>query len=415
MPLTDAQLKQLQPKEKPYKAFDGGGLYIEVFPDGAKRWRYKYRISGKEKRLALGVYPKVGLKDARKRHADAKAQLSEGLDPSDVKKATVAAQAGENSFAAIAHEWHAKFAAVQWSASHAKNIMARLHKNVFPFIGHRPVHEISAPEIIKMLRPIETNGHLETLHRTLHNCGQVFRYAIATSRATNDPTYKLGEAFPKPVKKHFSAITDPEELGHLLTAIDNYHGEFVVKCALQLAALTFLRPSELRLARWDEFHYETDEWIIPIIRMKRLRRDKEANPKEVHIVPLSRQSLAILQELRPLTGEGALVFPGFRGKDRPLSDAALTNALRRMGYGSGDMQVHGFRATARTMLHEQLGVDKDLIERQMSHTVDNPLGRAYDRTTFLPERRKMMQDWADYLDRLRAEELGKVSPIRAVD
>ena len=401
MPLTDAQVKQLQPKEKPYKTFDGGGLYIEVFPDGAKRWRYKYRFGGKEKRLALGVYPKVGLKDARKKHTEARARLSEGLDPSEVKKATAAAQEGENSFAAIAHEWHGKFAAVQWSDSHAKNIMARLQKNVFPWLGSRPVHEISAPEIIRMLRLIEERGHLETLHRTLNNCGQVFRYAIATSRATSDPTYKLGEAFPKPVKKHFSAITNPEELGRLLVAIDNYHGEPVVKCALQLAALTFLRPNELRLARWDEFHYETAEWIIPIARMKRLRRDKEANPKEVHIVPLARQALDILRLLRPLTGDGALVFPGFRGKGRPLSDAALTNALRRMGYSSEDMHVHGFRATARTMLPEQLGVDKDLIERQLSHTVDNPLGRAYDRTTFLPERHQMMQDWADYLDKLR--------------
>lgn len=224
---------------------------------------------------------------------------------------------------------------------------------------------------------------------------------LPQSRATSDPTYKLGEAFPKPVKKHFSAITNPEELGRLLVAIDNYHGELVVKCALQLAALAFLRPNELRLARWDEFHYETAEWIIPIARMKRLRRDKEANPKEVHIVPLARQALDILRLLRPLTGDGALVFPGFRGKGRPLSDAALTNALRRMGYSSEDMHVHGFRATARTMLPEQLGVDKDLIERQLSHTVDNPLGRAYDRTTFLPERHQMMQDWADYLDKLR--------------
>jgi integrase len=410
--LTDAAIRNTKPSVKPVRLFDGGGLYLEVAPAGGKWWRFKYRFGGKEKRISFGVYPEVSLKDAREKRDAARKLLTQGVDPSEERKAAKVVESGAGSFEAVAREWHTKFAAAEWSDTHSKNILNRLEKNVFPWLGSRPVGDIAAPEIIRVFRMIEARGHLETLHRTLANCGQVFRYAIATSRATVDPTYKLNEAFPKPIKRHFSAITDPQGVAPLLRAIDEYHGTYVVKCALQLAPLFFLRPKELRLAEWSEFDLDRGEWVIPIRRMKRTRRDKEANPKEIHIVPLAKQAVEILQQLFRFTGDGRLVFPSERGKDRAFSDAALTNALRRMGYGKDEMHVHGFRAMARTMLRQNLGMASEWIERQLSHAVDNPLGRAYDRTTFLPERQKMMQAWADYLDRLKAEDVDKVVPLR---
>lgn len=412
-PLTDAAIRNAKPAAKPVRLFAGGGLYLEVAPSGGKWWRLKYRFGGKEKRISFGVYPEVSLKDAREKRDAARKLLAQGIDPGEERKATKSTESGEGSFEAVAREWHGKFAAAEWSETHSKNILNRLEKNIFPWLGSRPVGEITPPEIIKVFRMIEERGHLETLHRTLANCGQVFRYAIATSRAILDPTYKINEAFPKPIKRHFSAITDPQGAAPLLRAIDEYHGTYVVKCALQLAPLFFLRPKELRLAEWSEFDLDRAEWVIPIGRMKRTRRDKEANPKEVHVVPLAKQAVEILRELFQFTGNGRLVFPGERGKDRAISDATLTNALRRMGYGKDEMHVHGFRAMARTMLRQNLGIETEWIERQLSHAVDNPLGRAYDRTTFLPERRKMMQAWADYLDRLKAEKADKVVSIRA--
>ena len=411
--LTDAAIRNAKPAAKPLRLFDGGGLYLEVAPSGGKWWRLKYRFGGKEKRISFGVYPEVTLKDAREKRDAARKLLAQGIDPGEERKATKAIDSGSGSFEAVAREWHAKFAAAEWSETHSKNILNRMEKNIFPWLGSRPVGEITPPEIIKVFRMIEARGHLETLHRTLTNCGQVFRYAIATSRATVDPTYKMGEAFPKPIKHHFSAIIDPEGVAPLLRAIDEYHGTFVVKCALQLAPLFFLRPKELRLAEWSEFDFERAEWVIPIRRMKRTRRVKEGNPKQVHVVPLASQAVEILRQLFQFTGSGSLVFPSERGRNRAISDATLTNALRRMGYGKDEMHVHGFRAMARTMLDQNLGMAFAWIERQLSHTVDNPNGTAYDRTTFLPERRKMMQEWADYLDRLKAEKTDKVVPIRA--
>lgn len=411
--LTDAKIRNAKPRSKPYRLFAGGGLYLEVAPSGGKWWRYKYRFLGKEKRFSLGVYPDVSLKEAKEKSDAARKLRAQGVDPGEERKATKATESGEGCFEAVAREWHGKFAAAEWSGTHSKNILNRLEKNIFPWLGFRPVDEITPPEIIKVFRLIEARGHLETLHRTLANCGQVFRYAIATSRAILDPTYKMSEAFPKPIKRHFSAITDPQGVATLLRDIDEYHGTYVVKCALQLTPLFFLRPIELRLAEWSEFDLDRAEWVIPIGRMKRTRRDKEANPKEVHVVPLAKQAVGILRELFLVTGNGRLVFPGERGKDRAISDATLTNALRRMGYGKDEMQVHGFRAMARTMLRQNLGIEAEWIERQLSHAVDNPLGRAYDRTTFLPERREMMQGWADYLDRLKAEKAGKVVSIQA--
>ena len=352
MPLTDAQLRQLKPKEKPYKTFDGGGLYIEVFPDGAKRWRYKYRIGGKEKRLALGVYPSVSLKEARKRHAEARARLDEGLDPSEVKKATEASQAGVNSFAAIALEWHAKFSPT-WSVSHRDKLLGRLKIHILPWLGQRPVEEITAPELLTVIRRIEDKGHLETAHRTLELCGQVLRYAVQTGRAERNCAADLKGAIPPPQKKHFAAILDPVSMGHLLRAIDNYPGHFPTVCGLRLAPLLFMRPGELRMLEWEQVDFDQQELRLPIEHMKRLQVEKNAGRGDIaHIVPLCHQAMETLRALHSLTGGGRYVFPGLRSKDRPMSNATLLNALRRMGYTGEEMTMHGFRHMASTHLHE---------------------------------------------------------------
>ena len=400
MPLTDAQIRQLQPKEKPYKTFDGGGLYIEVFPDGAKRWRYKYRIGGKEKRLALGVYPETGLKDARKRHADARVQLSDGLDPSEVKKATAAAQAGENSFAAIAHEWLAKFAHT-WSESHRDKLRGRLGLYLLPWLDKRPITEITARELLTVVRRIEAKGHLETAHRTLQLAGQVFRYGIQTGRCSRNPAADLKGAIPPPVKENMAAIINPVEMGHLLRAIDQYPGHYPTICGLRLAPLLFMRPGELRKLEWVNVDFEREELRLPIERMKRPQGEEDAKRGDIaHIVPLCRQAMEILQALHPLTGEGRYVFPGLRNKSQPMSNATLLNALRRLGYTGDEMTVHGFRHMASTHLHE-LGYPTLLVEKQMAHADRNKIRAVYNHAEYLPERRKMMQDWADYLDKLR--------------
>lgn len=410
--LSDAKVRNAKPEEKAFALRDGGGLWLIVEPTGRRWWKLRTVFAKKENSFSLGDYPEVSLADAREKMQAARKQKAMGIDPGAARKIEKAKQSGEGTFEAVAREWHAKYTKVEWSESHSKNILNRLEKNIFPWMGARSVGEITAPEILSVLRRIEKRGHLETLHRTLSNCGQIFRYAIATSRAATDPTYKLGEAFPKPIKRHFSALTDPESVGQLLRDIEAYHGTFVVKCALRLAPLLMLRPGELRHAEWSEFDLDRAEWVIKIARMKRTRRDKEANPKEVHIVPLARQAVSILRELQPLTGGGRLVFPGLRGKDRPMSDATLTNALRRMGYDKDEMHAHGFRAMARTMIRQELGVDAEYIERQLSHSVKGPLGSAYDRTTFMPERRQMMEAWAGYLNRLKAGDGEKVVSIR---
>lgn len=404
--LTITEIKNFKAQKTPYRKADGEGLYLLIRPaktksDGvSKLWRFKYRFGGKEKLLALGSFPDVSLAEAREKKAEARKELRQGIDPSAVKKATKTGKSTD-SFETVAREWHEKHTKVEWSKSHSKNIMARLEKHIFPWIGNISVNEIKAIDILDVLRRIENKGHLETLHRTLSNCSSVFIHAIATQRAINDPCNRLSEAFPKPIKHHFSTILEPEKVGQLLRNFDNYEGEFIVKCALRLAPLVFLRSIELRLAEWQEIDLDSSEWRIPIRRMKRTRRDKEAFPNEVHLVPLARQSIAILEELHPLTGNNKLVFPGPRTRVRAISDMTMTAAVRRMGYSSDDLHVHGFRAMARTMIHEQLKINPEIIERQMSHAVDNPLGKAYDRTSFIPERKDMMQQWADYLDKLK--------------
>ncbi len=323
MPLTDTAIRNAKPGPKPIRMFDGGGLYLEVAPSGGKWWRFKYRFGGKEKRLSLGVYPDVGLKEARERRDEARKLLAGDIDPGENRKAKQAAQADRaaNSFEVVAREWFAKFGPT-WSPSHGDRIIRRLERDIFPWIGGRPVADVTAPELLAVLRRIEGRGAVETAHRAQQNCGQVFRYAIATGRAQRDPSGDLRGALQPVKEKHHAAITEPKAIGELLRAMDGYEGYFVTKCALRLAPLVFVRPGELRKAEWAEIDLDHAEWNIPAERMKM---------REPHLVPLSRQTVEILRELQALTGGGRYVFPGARTNGRPMSDNAILAALRRMG------------------------------------------------------------------------------------
>jgi integrase len=390
MPLADIAIRNAKPQEKPVKLFDTGGLYLLVNPNGSRWWRLKFRYGGKEKLISLGTYPETTLKAARERRDEARVMLAQGINPSAKRQATKAAPA--ESFEAIAREWFAKFSP-GWAKGHSEKIIRRLERDVFPWIGARPLRDIAAPELLSVLRRIEARGALDTAHRAHQNCGQVFRYAVATGRAERDPSGDLRGALPPVRKGHFAAIVEPAEVGALLRAISGYRGSVVTLCALRLAPLVFVRPGELRQAEWAEFDLDRAEWRIPAERMK---------AREGHIVPLARQAVAVLRELHPLTGLGRFVFPSARTDTRPMSNNAVLSALRRMGYGSDEMTGHGFRAMARTVLDEVLGFRVDIIEHQLAHSVKDPLGRAYNRTKHLDERRRMMQAWADYLEALEA-------------
>lgn len=320
--------------------------------------------------------------------------LANGVDPGAVKKAQKTATVAdtENSFEVVAREWHTKFSGT-WSPTHAETTLRRLQSDVFPVIGARPIGELKAPEVLTMLRRIESRGALETAHRVRTICGQVFRYAVATGRAERDPSADLKGALPPYKKSHLAAITDPKEVAPLLRAIDGYQGSFVVKCALQLAPLVFVRPGELRQAEWTEIDFDAAEWNIPAERMKM---------KVAHLVPLSPQAVTILRDLHALTGRSRYLFPCHRSFARPMSNNAINAALRRMGFDNDTMTGHGFRAMARTILDEVLQIRPDYIEHQLAHAVRDPNGRAYNRTAHLAERKKMMQQWADYLDGLKA-------------
>jgi integrase len=398
MPLTNVRIRSAKPKDKISKIFDSGGLYLEVSVAGGKYWRWKYRFGGKEKRLAFGVYPDVSLKAARGKRDDAREQLAAGIDPGEARKAKKIAQAGAESFEAVAREWHAKFSP-GWVASHGDRILRRLEKDLFPWLGKRPIAEIKAPELLAVLRRIESRGAQETAHRAMQNCGQIFRYAVATGRAERDPIGDLLGALPPPKEKHHASIIEPKRVAELLRAIDSYQGFFATKCALRLAPLVFVRPGELRKAQWLEVDLEKAEWRIPAERMKM---------REQHIVPLSRQAVEILRELEPLTNRGIpakpnaprYVFPGAQSRERPMSENAILAALRRMGYTKAEMTGHGFRSMASTLLHEQ-GWNHQVIERQLAHAERNAVSAAYNFAEHLLERRKMMQAWADYLDGLK--------------
>jgi len=394
IPLTNTAVRNAKPADKTKKLFDSGGLYLEVTPSGDKWWRLKYRFEGKEKRLSLGVYPDVSLKDARDRRDEAHKLLANEIDPSENRKAKKAAKVerAANSFEVVAREWFAKHS-THWSDNHANRTIHRLERDIFPWIGGLPIATVTAPQLLDAVRRIENRGALETAHRALGNCGQVFRYAVATGRAERDPSGDLRGAL-SPVKgEHFASVTEPKKAAEVLRALDDYEGTLTVRCALRLAPLVFVRPGELRHAQWADIDLDEAEWRYTVTKTKTR-----------HIVPLSSQAIEILQELQPLTGRGRYVFPSARNPkgDRPMSDNAILAAMRRMGIEKDEMSGHGFRAMARTILDEVLGFRPDYIEHQLAHAVRDPNGRAYNRTAHLPERKKMMQDWADYLDKLKA-------------
>jgi integrase len=400
MSLTNTTIRSIKPSRKTVKLFDERGLYLEVSPSGGRWWRLKYRYEGKEKRLSLGVFPDVSLKDARDRRDAARRLLGDGVDPSENRKAQKSAQAerAANSFEVVAREWFAKYSP-NWAASHSGRVVRLFERDIFPWIGGRAIAEITAPDLLAVVRRIEARGALETAHRARGNCGQVFRYAIATGRSLRDPSGDLRGALPPAKGRHFAAKTDPKEVAGILRAMDGYEGTLPVRCALRLAPLVFARPGELRSAEWANIDLDGKEWRYTVT--------KTNTP---HIVPLSRQAVEILRELKPLTGSGRFVFPSARSKERPMSDNAILAAMRRAGIDKDEMSGHGFRAVARTILDEVLGVRPDYIEHQLAHAVRDPNGRAYNRTAHLPERRKMMQQWVDYLDKLKAG--ADVIPIR---
>ena len=393
MPLTDTAIRKAKPRSKPYKMFDAGGLFLLVTPSGGKWWRFKYHFAGKEKLLSLGTYPDIPLKEARDRRDHERKKLADKIDPAVNRLAVKMAWSDNqaNSFEVIAREWISK-KSTAWMGTNKTKVVRLLEFNVFPWLGKRPIADITPPELLATLRRMEARGAVFTAHRVLQTCGQVFRYAVATGRVPRDPAADLRGALQSTKSKHFAAITEPKAIGELLRALHGYQGNFITCSALRLAPLVFVRPGELRSAEWAEIDLGTATWNIPADRMKM---------KEPHLVPLSRQALEILKELQPLTGQGAYLFPSPRSNKRPMSNNAILCALRRMGISKDEMTGHGFRAMARTVLDEVLHVRPDYIEHQLAHAVRDPNGRAYNRTAHLPERRKMMQDWADYLDGLR--------------
>ena len=392
MPLTDTHIRSLKPDLRPRKYFDGGGLFLFIPTSGSKLWRMAYRFDGKSKLLSFGEYPAVSLKDARERREDAKRMLSRGIDPSDHKRQMrqARATAERDSFQNIAREWYETRMA-EFSEKHQGTVMYRLKTYIFPRIGKTHITRLETRDIMDVVKPLDQRGNYETSRRVLQIINQVFRYAVITGRSKHNIAADLRGALRPRKTVHRAAVLEPEKVGQLLRDIDAYEGYFPLVCALKLAPLVFTRPTELRAAQWKEFDLESGEWRIPAERMKMRRQ---------HLVPLSRQARSILRELQKYSGEGTYLFPSIRTEVRPISDATMLNALRRMGYQKHEMSVHGFRSIASTLLNE-LGYNRDWIERQLAHGEQNEVRAAYNYAEYLPERRRMMQDWADYLDGLR--------------
>jgi len=398
MGLTDISIKRAKPAEKPYRLFDGGGLYIEIQPSGGRLWRHKYHFNGKEKRLAIGKYPEVSLQEARRRHFEAREKLARGIDPSAAKKAAKAAKRGlaENSFEVLAREWYENWR-LEKSEVYTEKAMKQLERDVLPYIGKIPVAELKAPDVLAVCRRVEARGAISAAHKINISISLIMRYAIATGRADRDPCPDLRGALKPHPSKPFASLTDPAKVAGLLKAIDCYSGTQTVRCALALAPLVFVRPNELRHAKWEDIDLERREWVFVY------SKQKISSPvKRKLVVPLSNQAVAILRDIQPLTGDGKYVFPSLR-HGQPLSQPALNAALQTLGYDtSTEMTLHGFRAMARTILAERLHFDPQWIERQLSHKTRENLGEAYDRTQFLEQRKEMMQAWADYLDKLKS-------------
>ena len=391
MPLTDKAVRNAKLSGKPYKLSDEKGLYLLVNPTGSKLWRHKFRLMGKEKLISYGAYPDLTLAEAREKRDASRKVILNGGDPVQNKrdKKETLLENAANTFELVAREWLVSNSA-KWVPSHTARITKRFEQDVFISIGARAVSEITARELLKMLRKIEARGVIDTVHRIHQNCGQVFRYAIATGRAERDVAADLRGALKPIVTEHHASITDPKAVADLLRAIQGYDGSIVTKSALRLAPLVFLRPGELRHAEWADIDFDKSELRIPAAKMKM---------KALHIVPLSTQSVAALREVQKATGNGRYVFPSVRTSDRPMSENTVNAALRRLGYTTDEMTGHGFRSMASTLLNEQ-GWNRDAIERQLAHGERNAVRAAYNYAEFLPERRKMMQAWADYLDSL---------------
>ena len=394
--LTDTAIRKAKPAEKPYKMPDGGGLYLQVTPSGGRLWRMNYRFAGKYKTLALGVYPDVPLARAREKREEARQALADGIDPAGAKqeKKRAAKIAQANNFEAVARAWYA-IAYHEKAETTREKVMARLENDVFPAVGDLPVSSITAPQVKELVQTVAQRGAVDLARRVFNYVGRVLRYAETEHMVERDvsASIDLNLVLPAIKRKHHAALTDPSDVGALLRAIDGFQGSFLTVCALKLMALTFVRPGELRHTEWPEIDLEGATWSIPGNRMK-MGKD--------HIVPLAKQAVAIFRELQNLTGAGKYAFPSLHGSAVPMSENTMNAALRRMGFTNNEMTSHGFRATARTLLHEQLHFPPEVIEHQLAHRVPDTLGTAYNRTKFLKERRAMMQAWADYLDKLKA-------------
>jgi integrase len=395
MRLTNTAIQATKPRDRAYKLSDGRGLHLLVTSAGGRLWRFRYRYAGKENMLGLGLYPEVTLQDARERREEARRLLAQGIDPSAQRQAI--RHAASHTVEGVVREWLNRHRAVVTPEAYVAD-SGRLEKFILPALGSRPIGEVAAPELLVALRKIEARGTHEIARRTQSLCGRIWRYAVATGRAQADISASLKGTLTPPESRSFAALTEPAKVGALLRAIDGYHGHPVTAHALRLAPLVFVRPGELRAAEWNEFSLDCEEpeWRIPGERMKM---------GEQHVVPLSRQAVTILRELRPLTGVGRFVFPGLRTNSRPLSENTLNAALRRLGYSNEEMTAHGFRAMASTLLNEQ-GFPPDIIELQLAHAERNKVRAAYNRAMRIPERRQMMQAWAHYLDKLKANTAG---------
>ncbi|MBI9065480.1 MAG: tyrosine-type recombinase/integrase [Marinilabiliaceae bacterium] len=392
MKLSDTSIRNAKPEGKDYRLSDGNTLYLLVKTAGGKYWRMDYRFQNKRKTLALGVYPRIKLKIARKRCHDARQLLDEGVDPGQRKKEAKQEASSANTLEFITREWHQKNIHT-WTEGHARKNLGNLELNIFPWLGDKPIRLITALELLTALRRIEDRGALTMAHKAKQICGQVFRYAIATGRAEHDISASLKGALAPHKKRHMSAITDPIEVGGLLRAIDSYRGHFVTRCALKLAPMIFLRTIELRHAEWAEVSFDTHEWKIPAEKMK-----KRNMP---HIIPLSKQAMEILQEIKPFTKHRSkYIFPSIRGNTRCMSENTILTALRRMGYSKEEMTGHGFRGMASTLLHENEW-PPHVIELQLAHKENNGVKAAYNHALYMDKRREMMQWWADYLDKLK--------------
>ena len=389
------------PPDKRFARFtDSGGLYLEVSRGGSKRWFWKFRHDNKEKRLALGSYPEVTLKAARFARDDARRVLRQGFDPVQQRKIdkATARMSSANTYEAVAREFR-QHKEREWSAAHAEKWLRMQELNLFPYLGALPVDGITPPLMLEALRRVEKQGKHETAHSLRQYAGQTFRYAIATGRATTDPTAPLKDALKAKLVRHMAAVLTPKDAGQLLRDIDIYKGSPVTREAMLLSAYTFQRPGEIRQMEWSELDFDKALWTIPAIKMKRRKQAKLSG--RPHLVPLSPQAMESLERLKPLTGHHRYVFPSLLGEGRCMSENTVNTALRRMGYDNETMTAHGFRAMARTLIAENLHVNPDVIEAQLAHGKSGPLGAAYDRAQYLEQRRDMMRKWATYLDKLR--------------